>query len=146
VLVEPANRHVITKIKAAITAGIRPSAMIFHEQPTAPWVDFDFVLLEAYQMLQDETCPKCGHPVWLCRSSSNRVEFKVNSGFCAGERALRENEASQMTASDRRKIDKKERSGWGKFYFTVPVSPPNVEGGLPSRREYYEEQAAKFVR
>lgn len=138
-LAEPANRHVITKIKAAITAGIRPTALIFHEQPTDPWIPFDFKLLEAYQILQDELCPKCGHPVWLCRSTSQNVEFKVGTAYCAGERALKEHEAAQMTSSERRKIDKKERAGWGRFYYVRPDVPANVEGDLPGRREYYEE-------
>lgn len=113
--------------------------MIFHEQPTAPWVAFDFLLLEAHQMLQDEICPKCGHPVWLCRSSSDAVQFKVQTDYCAGERALREAEDRAKPMKDR--ADRKEKKHWGEFRYTVPYAPPGQE--LPTRNEYYEELSKK---
>jgi hypothetical protein len=117
--------------------------MLFHEQPTDPWRDYDFKLLEAYQRLQDELCPKCGHPVWLCRSSSNRVEFPVRVAYCAAERSLKEHEAGMLSATDKKKITRSERAGWGRFYYTEPKVPENVDGELPTRREYYGEIAQK---
>lgn len=129
----------ITQIKASITAGIRPCAMIFHEQPTDDWTPFDFMLIEAYQMLQDEICPKCGHPVWLCRSNSQNVAFRVTGAVCQAERSLREYE-DQKKSRDKRasKIDKQE---WGVFYYTSPFVPQNIEGGLPTREQFYTEMA-----
>lgn len=135
------NRHLITKIKAAITASIRPCAMIFHEQPTDPWLPFDFKLLEAFQMLQDETCPKCGHPVWLCRSTSNNVAFKVQTATCYAEKAQLAAEDSKK--SKKEKADSKDRAKWGQYTYVVPYNPPNADGPLPTRREFYEEQAAR---
>jgi Zn-finger nucleic acid-binding protein len=134
----PVNRHIITKIKTSITAGIRPCAMIFHEQPSDAWTRFDFLLLVAYQMLQDEICPKCGHPVWLCRSSSNRVQFKVRAGVCYAERSLREYEDQHKPKGEREK-DRKARQAWGQFFYTQPFVPENVEGELPTRAEFYAE-------
>jgi len=113
--------------------------MIFHEQPTDPWTPYDFKLLEAYQILQDELCPKCGHPVWLCRSNSNRVEFKAQEAYCAGERALKEKEDLGKPKAER--ANPAEKRQWGQYTYTVPYSPPNIEGGLPTRREYYQELA-----
>jgi hypothetical protein len=113
--------------------------MIFQEQPTEAWVPFDFMLLEAYQMLQDETCPKCGQPVWLCRTSSPNVEFKVRSAICYAERALREAEDLRKERKDR--AEKNERKEWGVSYFITPFVPENIEGDLPTRREFYEEMA-----
>lgn len=127
----------MTQIKASITAGIRPTAMIFHEQPTDPWTPYDFKLLEAYQILQDELCPKCGHPIWLCRSTSNRVEFKAQEAYCAGERALKEKEDASKSREDKAKP--KEKKTWGQFFYTSPYTPPNIEGGLPTRAEFYQE-------
>jgi hypothetical protein len=135
VLAQPANRHLITKIKTSITAGIRPTSMIFHEQPTAPWVPFDFILLEAYQRLQDELCPKCGHPVWFCRSQGNAVQFSVQTAYCASERALKEWEDRQ----NGKKAEKKDKAAWGRFTYTVPKPLPGQE--LPTRSEYYEDLA-----
>lgn len=117
-------------------------AMIFHEQPTAAWKPFDFKLLEAYQILQDELCPKCGHPVWLCRSQSNTVEFRVRTDVCAGERALKEYEYGKMTQSERKSVTKKDRAEWGKFHYVYPVVPEVMKDAeLPTRAEYYNELA-----
>jgi Zn-finger nucleic acid-binding protein len=118
--------------------------MIFHEQPTDSWTPYDFKLLEAYQMLQDEMCPKCGHPVWLCRSTSNRVEFKVRDATCYAERALREKE-DQNKPRNQRETDKSVKAGWGRFYYTQPFVPENVEGELPTRAEFYEEFSRSTV-
>jgi hypothetical protein len=117
--------------------------MIFHEQPTDPWLPFDFKLLEAYQMLQDEICPKCGHPVWLCRSTSNRVEFKARAAVCYAERALREYEDQKKPRGEREK-DRKVKASWGEFYYTQPFVPDNIEGELPTRDEFYSELAGKI--
>lgn len=110
--------------------------MIFHEQPTDPWVPFDFILLEAYQMLQDEICPKCGHPVWLCRSDSASVQFKVRSAVCNAERELKIVEDRKRPDKEREK-DKKVRAGWGEFYYTQPFVPENIGGEMPTRGEFY---------
>ena len=113
--------------------------MIFHEQPREDWIRFDFLLLEAYQRLQDEICPKCGHPVWLCRSKSSNIDFAVKSGVCYAERALKAAEVNRMTDKGAKASALKERKHWGEFYYTVPIKPPNAVGELPTREEYYAE-------
>lgn len=141
-LAKPANRHIITRIKAAITAGIRPMAMIFHLQPNTPWEDMDFLLLEAYQMLQDEICPKCGHPIWLCRSQSNRVIFEVGETYCGGERAIEEYRDSKKPRNERAKPA--ERKEWGRSLYTTPKVPPQLKDAeLPTREEFYKEMASQ---
>jgi len=116
--------------------------MIFHEQPTDPWIPFDFMLLEAYQRLQDETCPKCGHPVWLCRTKSNNVMFKVQSGICYAERALKSAEVQRLDG-DSKKSALKDKKSWGQFWYSVPAVPPTSEGDLPTREDYYKELAVE---
>lgn len=118
--------------------------MIFYEQPTDPWVPYDFMLLEAYQRLQDEICPRCGHPVWLCRSDSNNVEFLVKNDICHAERALKEHEVGQLRGDEKRKA-LKEKASWGRFTFTVPSVPEYApkDTELPTRAEYYESITPK---
>lgn len=146
VLAQRENQYLIPKIKAAITAGIRPCAMIFHEQPTDDWIPFDFLLLEAYQRLQDEICPRCGHPVWLCRSKSNTVDFKVQSGLCYAEKALKVAEVGRISDKKSRDAAKKELRHAGQFWYTVPYVPPNIPNGeLPTRDDYYSELAGSTV-
>lgn len=140
------NRHVIRKIKTAITANIRPLSLVFHEQPHAPWEPFDFLLLEAYQILQDETCPKCGHFVWLCRSDNNRLDFVVRSDVCAADRKLKLDEYNSKPSKDKNASkDKSLLSSFGKFQYTVPTMVVG-DKKLPTRADYYKSlQAATPV-
>jgi len=66
--------------------GIRPTATVFEKQPSDPWDHADFRLLEAYQILQDETCGNCGHPLWLCRNPD--VFWEVRTDLCAAEKEI----------------------------------------------------------
>ena len=79
----------MVKLRAAIENKIRPSAMLFHEQPDLPWTKFDFLLLEAYQMLQDETCAMCSNPIWICRNEyASTIGFKIKSTKCFAKAEL----------------------------------------------------------
>lgn len=88
-------------------------------------------------MLQDETCPKCGQPIWLCRSSSNNVQFRVESDTCFADRAMKEKE-DRNKPKGQKKASKEEKAEWGKFYYTVPYVPPTADGEMPTRMEYYD--------
>lgn len=117
--------------------------MIFHEQPDEPWSKHDFLLLEAFQMLKNETCPKCGQPVWLCRSESNEFEWKIDSFVCQAERLLKTKEWKR-TAKKGEKVDPKERAEWGKEYYAYPE--PLRDAGfteLPTRAAFYDSLRSK---
>jgi hypothetical protein len=137
----PGGQRLITKIKASITAGIRPLSMLFHEQPGDPWTPYDFKLLEAYQILQDETCPSCGHPVWLCRNPDPRVSWKVRDTTCYATKAQEEiNDSKKPRKEQASKEDKKK---WGVSTYTVPYVPPNLKDAeLPTRSDYYRDLQA----
>jgi len=141
VLASPGNQHIIRLIKTSITAGIRPCAMIFHVQPDTPWEPYDFSLLEAYQILQDETCPKCGQPVWLCRSTDNRIEFKVEETVCYATRAIEEKNARKEKKN--KKISADEKHSWGLIQYAVPFVPENIGAELPTRKDFYESLTKK---
>ena len=108
--------------------------MVFHDQPTDPWIDMDFLLLEAYQIMQDEVCSRCGNPVWLCRSSSNTFRFTVETVICHAERALKEYDDLQLPRESREK-DNKVKAEWGLVKFAKPT-PWEKEVELPTRRDY----------
>jgi len=110
--------------------------MLFYEQPGDPWTPYDFKILEAYQILQDEICSMCGNPVWVCRSSSNHVAFKVRETTCYATRAQAEAVDAKKPQNDRAKA--KERKTWGVSTYSVAFVPPNVGGELPTRKEYYD--------
>lgn len=137
----PENYHILTKIRAAITANIRPCAMVYHEQPTDKWSILDFQLLEAYQTIEDEKCPQCGQPIWLCRSTNPNVEWTVKEDVCYASRAKEEKEARRHK-KPREKIDAKERASWGRIEYATPrvISTAPEGTTLPTRKDFYSER------
>lgn len=109
--------------------------MLYHEQPNEPWTEYDFKILEAYQILQDETCNQCGNPVWLCHSEDNRLEFKAVHSTCFATKAHLAAEDSKKKSGE--KADKKEKASWGRTTYMKPYIVQNAEGDLPTRWDYY---------
>lgn len=111
--------------------------MVFYTQPNEEWSDLDFKLTEAYQILQDETCPQCGNPIWLCRSTDNRVEWSVNKSVCYASKTVDE---SEWRASNPKKTpSKSDRERWGTSKYATPRLMPMYDGeDMPTRSDYYE--------
>ena len=126
----------MTRIKAALAAGIRPTAMLFHEQPTGPWSEMDFRWLEAYQITQDEICPQCGNPIWLCRSTDDRISWTKHESVC---RATKEKENLEWKQTHKKAATAEDRKAMGRIVFMTPtVSSWYPEGTLlPTREDYY---------
>lgn len=123
----------MTQIKSALGLGFRPSAHILAlKNPGSKWTPADHAVAEAFQILQDETCPNCGHPVWVCRTQNNNVEFIVNTEVCQVTAALDRKEA----AASKSKSAKKKP---GEFNF-VRIK---MHGDLPKpdRDSYYQDLA-----
>lgn len=98
-------------------------------------------------MLEQETCPQCGKPIWLCRSTSNVFRWDVKSDVCQATRAMKQYEDTKKPAKERAK-NAKEKAEWGRFRYTVPVLHTlSAEQGLelPSRSEYYENLNDRVV-
>ena len=115
--------------------------MVFYQQPDRDWELLDFQLLEAYQILQNEICPQCQNPVWLCRSTSHDVGWSVKTDVC---RASKERDEADWRKDNRGKNPKRtDREKWGAYTYVVPIVPRNRPEGteLPTRAEFYEKQA-----
>lgn len=120
----------MTKVRAAIENKIRPTAILFQEQPNEPWTKFDFLLLEAYQMLQDETCGQCGNPIWICRNEfAANVGFKVKTIKCFAKAELERHAEIQEKRGNKKKT-------YGEQEVVVPYTYDN--GEFPSRGSYLE--------
>lgn len=109
--------------------------MLFHEQPTEPWTEYDFKILEAYQILQDEICNQCGNPVWLCHSTDNRIDFKTVNSTCFATKAHMERLDAKKKRDQR--ASREERAEWGRTTYMKPYIVQNAEGDLPTRWDYY---------
>lgn len=99
-------------------------------------------MLDAYQLLQNETCSHCGHPVWLCRNED--VQWDVRTDTCFAEK-------EQQSWEDSKK-DKNGKSDLrpGEHAYTVPFVYLKNERGqfisgepdydnLPGREDYYKQ-------
>lgn len=105
--------------------------MIYHVQPNEPWEPSDFKLIEAYQILQDETCSMCGQPIWICRSDSSDIQIKVRKAQCNVSAETEKKQAADEKAKRKMKP--------GEYYYTVVDT---YSGGyLPTRTEFYEAQS-----
>lgn len=109
--------------------------MIFHEQPGEPWQPFDFMLLEAYQTLQDETCQECGNPIWICRNEeAHNVGFKVKIAKCFAKAELDKWHEVQ---------EKKKSKGSSHGEYPYVVAYTYDESPMPTRQDYYESLMEK---
>lgn len=104
--------------------------MLFHEQPTDPWTPFDFKLLEAYQILQEETCQECGSPIWICRNeNADNVGFKIKVAKCFAKAEL----DRWHEKEDKKKSSKKH---YGEYPYVVPYTYDGSD--MPTRASYYQ--------
>lgn len=128
----------MVKLRAAIENKIRPSAMLFHEQPDLPWTKFDFLLLEAYQILQDETCGMCGNPIWICRNEyATSVGFKIKSAKCFAKAELDRHQERES-----KKKNKPKKHGEQEYVLAYAY-----EGGdMPTRMSYLNSIAESIVK
>lgn len=77
--------------------------MILHTQPNKPWTEYDFLLLEANQILEMEKCPQCGLPKWICHNDDGDLDFRVRKDVCY---AMREVETSDRDDSSAKGYEK----------------------------------------
>jgi hypothetical protein len=59
--------------------------MILGADDRKRWDKWDRVLAEAHQIIENERCPQCGYPVYLCQNESEIVQFRLNEESCAIE-------------------------------------------------------------
>jgi hypothetical protein len=105
--------------------------MLFHEQPSDPWVPFDFKLLEAYQMLQEETCSECGNPIWICRNDeATNVGFKIKTSKCHAKAEL------EMW-QEREEKKKTKKKAYGEYPYTIAYTYD--DSPMPTRASYYQQ-------
>lgn len=90
-------------------------------------------MLEAYQILQDETCNECGNPVWVCRNEeAANVGFKVKTAKCFAKAEL-----DKWAEKEDKKKSKKKK--YGEYPYVTPYTYDGSD--FPSRRSYYESLA-----
>ena len=84
VLSRPEQREFLTTVKAAVNSGQKPSYLLFEHGAFGKEIrrEFDSRILIAYQILQDETCPSCGVPIWYGHNEDREIAFEVLQSTC----------------------------------------------------------------
>lgn len=67
---------------------LRPTTLVLSRQPDKPWTRLDFLLMEAYQVYEDEMSKSSGIPVWLTRSLDPDIGFVVEERTDQADAAL----------------------------------------------------------
>lgn len=119
-------------IRSAIALHLRPTAHILRlKNPTANWTNVDHLLAEAFTRMQDETCPQCGQPIWLCRSNDPNLQWKVRSDTCSA--------SAEKEKYDEKESAKKGKKKYGQFHYLEPYT---VFGDpIPTRDAFFEALA-----
>lgn len=87
-------------------------------------------MLEAYQILQDETCNECGNPIWICRNEdAHSVGFKVKTATCFAKAEL-----DRWQEKEEKKKTKKK--AYGQYPYVIPYTYDKSD--FPTRQSYYE--------
>ena len=109
--------------------------MLFHEQPKEDWTELDFMLLEAMEILEEETCGQCGNPIWICRNeSAANVGFKIKTATCFAQAEL-----DRWNEREEKKKSKQKRHG----QYPYVVAYTYDESDFPTRNSFYKDLAEK---
>lgn len=123
-------------IKAARSYSLPPTVLILKDrQPQDGWLPVDKKLAIALQILEDETCPDCGIPMWIGHSEDESVVFDIKSRVCY---ACAEIESKQEQEEKRRAKSKtrhRETKGKKRFIVRDEAKP------APSRDSYLRREA-----
>lgn len=121
------------RLRSAVKQGQRPcAALLMESDPKGEWTKVDYLLLDAFYILDAETCSICNNPIWLCHSTDNRIDFKIQTRTCYAKAEIEDFESSE----------KGKKVGSGEYLIAVPTGIEGEDGNpepLPSRHEAYQK-------
>jgi hypothetical protein len=108
------------------------------------WSKWDILLAQAYQILEDERCPQCGLPRYICQNDDRDIDFRVETEQCA---AMEKKESFEQREQEKRDKKKGRNGESPKAPSGVIVKPqPYTYSGVglhTFRDSYYEREAQK---
>lgn len=94
------------------------------------------MLVEAMQILQDETCNECGNPIWICRNEdAANVGFKIKISKCYAK-------AEMDKWQDKQSKNDSKKKAFGELPYTIAYTYD--EGPMPTRNSYYQSLSDKI--
>nr|DAK78776.1 MAG TPA: hypothetical protein [Caudoviricetes sp.]DAP30498.1 MAG TPA: hypothetical protein [Caudoviricetes sp.]DAV35834.1 MAG TPA: hypothetical protein [Caudoviricetes sp.]DAV66009.1 MAG TPA: hypothetical protein [Caudoviricetes sp.] len=124
-------------VRTAVDLHMRPTAVIYNQpDPFGHWTELDYKLVLAYKTVKDETCQKCGNPIWLCHSTDPDIAWRAEDRTCYATKArMMHDWVSTHRATDPPPYEDKQK--WGKDTVMTPYMPDYAERDLPTRMDYY---------
>lgn len=120
------------RITSAVKQGQRPvAALLCEPDPNTGWTQEDYLIQDAFFMMETEVCTICNNPIWLCHSTDNRIDFSVKTRTCYAKAEM----------EDFEKGEKGKNLDSGEYIIAVPVGIEDEKGvpePLPARHEAYE--------
>lgn len=127
------NRSLLVRLRSVVKLGHCPSAALLNKpNPMGEWSKVDYLLVDAFYVLDSEKCTRCNNPIWLCHSTDNRIEFTVKVRTCYATAELEDYENNKQTT----------KLSSGEYLIATPIGLENPDGSyepLPSRHEAYEK-------
>ena len=111
--------------------------MLTGADSTKKWGDIDIRLMQAYQIIQDETCSQCGFPLWLCQNEDLQLMARAKEVECMGKATL--DDATEAWHENKSNKDKRAPALRVEFY---------SRDGRPLhafRKPYYEARHAQVA-
>lgn len=69
-----AGAKYVLSIRTAVKTGKRPTCFILRSgNANGPWKEYDYLLAEALEIVESESCQMCGQPKWLCLGGETEV-------------------------------------------------------------------------
>jgi len=131
----PQNYSCYVGLRTALTWSTPPTQILLDLYETKFGKRFtkllDRRLKLAYQILQDETCSRCGVVSWHGRSTNNVVQFKIEQSVCEGCAAV------DTDQKERSKDKHKEDTPGATRYAQVEHAFPGER--LPGRDDWIQE-------
>lgn len=122
----------MVRLRSAITQSQRPiAALTYDPNPNGEWTKLDYLIQDAYYIMDREICGICNNPIWLCHSTDNRIEFEVLKRTCYAKAEIEDFEKSPGGKT----LDS------GEYLTAKPIGLDDGQGNyepLPNRREAYE--------
>ena len=100
------------------------------------WSLWDRLIMEAYQIVENEKCDRCGLPRWICHNESNEIQYHIVRDECS------------TTATIERQSEDDEKNKYKAHGEQLSAEPYSVEGKplIEYRDTYYEQLAAEAAK
>jgi hypothetical protein len=107
--------------------------ILTHKQPSDGWSNVDKKLAVAFQILDDETCPDCGIPIWIGHNDAEDIVFEIKSRVCYSCAQVENDRDKRENKKNKRKPTK------GEKHFLSDETKI-----IHSREEFYKSESAKL--